>query len=158
LYCGCMYFAVKDVIYIESIAMETTMHSIYCCTTMSLPTTWNILGLHVKFSIFFSGFNQIWISRQIFVTVTNTRFHRNFSTRSHADTHGQMDMMKPAVAFYDYANAPNEWFITQMCLWHNKYLILWASVYILALVVWHANQTLFLCHFILLSVACLAVP
>jgi len=120
--------------------METTMHSIYCCATMSLPATWNILGLHVKFSIFFSGFNQIWIFQQIFVTVTNTRFHRNFSTRSHADIRGQMDMMTPADAFCDYANALNEWFITQMCLWLNKYLILWASVYILALVVQYAKR------------------
>jgi hypothetical protein len=68
-----------------------------------------------------SSFNQIWISQQIFIKVTNTKLHRNLSIGSNADACGQMGMTKLTDASRIYANVPKNHFITQMCLQHNQY-------------------------------------
>jgi hypothetical protein len=63
-----IYVAVNSVINIESIAM-LAQQSVLCIVALyvSLPT-WNTLGFNVKFRIFLSDFNQIWI--------LTTDFHR----------------------------------------------------------------------------------
>jgi hypothetical protein len=56
---------------------------------MSPPT--KNLRFHVKFSIFLSDFNLIWIFLTEFYKAPNTKFHGNACVGSRADTYDQAD-------------------------------------------------------------------
>ena len=59
---------------------------------------------HVKYPLFLSDFNEIWISRQIFEKVSDIKFHQNPSIGSRVVPRGQTDM-KLIVAFRNFTNA-----------------------------------------------------
>lgn len=88
---------------------NTIMHYTYFCTTRCCQQHKMQLGLHVKCAIFLSSFNQIWISQQIFLKATNTKFHRNPSSGSNADACRWMGMTKLTDV---YANVPKNQLIT----------------------------------------------
>jgi hypothetical protein len=76
-------------------------------------------------------------SRQIFV-VTNTKFH-GIRPAGLQWSCTQTGMMKLRDAFRNYANGPKTRLLTGMYLRRSKYWILWAWVYILAIVIPNVN-------------------
>ena len=75
------------------------------------------IGLHVKYPLFFSYFNDTWISSTDFRKKTsNTKFHVNLSIGSGVIPCGltdrQTDMMKLIVAFRSFPNAPKNLLLT----------------------------------------------
>ena len=67
-----------------------------------------LIGLHLKYQLFLSDFNQTEISRQIFVKFSNVIFHENASSGIivvHAD---RQTLTKLVFAFRKLANAPKK--------------------------------------------------
>jgi hypothetical protein len=68
------------------------------------------IGFHVKYPLFLSDFNEIWISSPDFQKFWNIKFHENPSVASRVvpcgQTDGRTDMTKLIVAFHSFANAP----------------------------------------------------
>jgi len=64
-------------------------------------------GLHVKYPLFLSYFNEIWIFSKIFKQkIRQTKFHENPSNGSRVFPCGQRDIAKLIVAFCNFAKAP----------------------------------------------------
>ena len=63
-------------------------------------------GLHVKYHLFLSDFNETWIfSPDFHSKKSNTKFHENPSTGYRVCPCGLMDMTKLIVAVANFANA-----------------------------------------------------
>jgi len=71
------------------------------------------IGLHVKYPVFLSDFNESEFYRQILETYPNAKFHENpFSGNQVVpcgQTDGRTEMSKLIVAFRSVANAPINW-------------------------------------------------
>jgi hypothetical protein len=67
------------------------------------------IGLHVKYPLFLSDFNETCIFQQIFENYSNIKFHENPSSGSQVvpcgQTDGRTDMTKPIDALLNFANA-----------------------------------------------------
>jgi hypothetical protein len=66
------------------------------------------IGLHVKYLLFFSDFNETWIF-SIFEKYTNIRFHENSSSGSQVVSCRQADVMKLIVTFHNLVNVPKNY-------------------------------------------------
>ena len=67
------------------------------------------IGLHVKYPLLLSDFNDTLISRQILEKYSNIKFNENPSSGSRVVSCGRTDrhdMRKLIVAFTNFANAP----------------------------------------------------
>jgi len=72
-------------------------------------------GLHVKYPLFVSDFNETWLYWTCFEKYSNTKFHENSSSGSQVvpcrlmdgQTDRQTDMTKLTVTFRNFANLPN---------------------------------------------------
>jgi len=74
----------------------------------------NYIGLHVKYPLFLSDFNETWNFLSEFRKIHNIKFHKNPSSGSvlfHAD--GRTDVTK---FFRNFANAPKN----VRCKWHTS--------------------------------------
>jgi len=68
-------------------------------------------GIHVKYQLFLSDFNELEFSRHFFKKYSSIKFHENPSSKVelyHADgrTEGQTDVTRLLVAFRNFASAP----------------------------------------------------
>ena len=67
------------------------------------------VGLHVKYPLFLSDFNEAWIFSKDFRKITNIKFHENPPSRNRfvpcLQTDGWTDMTKLIFAFHNFANA-----------------------------------------------------
>jgi len=66
------------------------------------------IGLHVKYPLFLSDFNETWIFGTIFEKSSNNKFHENPSSGCRVVPCGGADMTKLIVAFRNFANAPRK--------------------------------------------------
>jgi len=77
------------------------------------------IGLHIKFPLLWSDFNETWIFLEIFEKSTNIKFHENSSSDSRVVPCGRTDRRKDVtkliVAFGDFANAPKKRKAGQRC-------------------------------------------
>jgi len=63
-------------------------------------------GLHVKYLLFLSKFDETRIFSTYFQTVL--KFHENPSSGSRVVPHRQADVTKPTVSFHSVVQTPNE--------------------------------------------------
>jgi hypothetical protein len=70
------------------------------------------MGLQVKYPIFLSNFNEIWIFSTYFRRITNIKFHKNPSFRSRNVPYGRTDKYD---AIRSFANAPEDHSFPQTC-------------------------------------------
>ena len=98
----------------------------------------NNMGLHVKYPLFMSDFNETWIFFDKFSKSTNTSFHENLSGRSRVVPCRRTDrwtgMTKLVVAFCNFAKVPRN--LYQVVLSHsNGGCIVWKKV-------WESNENI----------------
>jgi hypothetical protein len=67
-------------------------------------------GIHVKYPLFLSDFNETCIFLTVFAKYSNTKFHENLLNRrivvACGQTYGRTDIAILTVAFRNFANAP----------------------------------------------------
>jgi len=63
-------------------------------------------GLHAKYTLFLSDFNETYIFSTDFRKKSNIKFHENPSSGSRVVPCGRMDMTKLIVAFCNFAKTP----------------------------------------------------
>jgi hypothetical protein len=71
------------------------------------------LGLHVKYQLFLSDFDETWIFSTFFLKIFSYQIYRqpvqwepSFSMRTDGGTDGQRDMTEIIVVFWHFTNAP----------------------------------------------------
>jgi hypothetical protein len=79
------------------------------------------IGLHVKYPLFLSDFNETWTSASDFQNIyiyiyiyLNIKFLENPSSGSRLVPYGQTDMAKVTVAFRNLAKAPKKFFLNEI--------------------------------------------
>ena len=77
------------------------------------------IGLHVKYPLFLSDFNETRITSIHFENSSHIKFNENPSSGSRVIPCGRTDMTKPIVAFRNFANAPKK---TYLYLCHEYHI------------------------------------